>query len=244
MPEVLGLPVATFAACLAVVFAGSVMQATTGVGVGILSSPVLVLADPDFIPGATILAVIPLSLSVAVIERRDVDRGDAIATLAGRVPGMVLGVAVLAIISDQTLAILVGVTVLAGVAASLTTPRFHPTSAALAIAGFGSGFTGTAVGVGGPPIALVYQHADPVVMRATVSTIFSVGSVLSAIALAVGGEIGSRQLQLAGSLMPAVFVGLLVARYFREMLTGPAVRPAVLGLSAFAATALLVRTLT
>ncbi|WP_420450179.1 hypothetical protein [Ilumatobacter sp.] len=61
-------------ACLSIVYLGAVMQASTGVGVGILSSPVLLFVDPDFVPGAIVLAVIPLSLTVAVADRAHVDR--------------------------------------------------------------------------------------------------------------------------------------------------------------------------
>ncbi|WP_420450180.1 hypothetical protein [Ilumatobacter sp.] len=79
-------------------------------------------------------------------------------------------------------------------------------------------------------------------MRATISLFFSVGSVLTAIALVVAGEIDSRQVELALLLLPAVLLGLATARRYRSRLIGSGVRPVVLGLSAFSAIALLVRT--
>ncbi len=243
MPDIAGLSFGVAAACLVVVFVGAVMQATTGVGVGILSSPVLLLADPSFVPAAMIAAVVPLAFVVAWADRHHVDREGVATALVGRVPGMVLGVIVLRAIDENALAVIVAITVILGVIASLTTRRFQPTPPALFAAGLGSGFTGTAVGVGGPPIALTYQHADPVTMRATISLFFSVGTVLSVIALAVGGEYGSREVELTVLLLPAVMLGLVTARWFKELLTGPAVRPVVLVLSSFAAVALLVRTL-
>lgn len=241
--EVFDLPLLGALACVAIVYVGAVMQAATGVGVGILSSPVLILVDPDFIPAGPLVAVLPLTFVVAWKDRSDIDRPGVTAALVGRVPGIFAGTAVLAAVSEDTLAILVSATVIVGVAASLSTPRFDPTRGALVAAGFGSGFTGTAVGVGGPPMALTYQHSDPAVMRATISVFFAVGSTLSAIVLAAAGQIGTRQLQLIALLVPPVLLGLVTARRLKHFLVGGAVRPVVLGLSAFAAVALLIRTL-
>ena len=239
---VLGLPAGAALACVAVVYVGAIVQATTGVGVGIISSPVLLLVDPAFVPACIVLAVLPLSMTVAWADRAHVDRPGVLAALAGRVPGLVLGALVVASISETVLSILVGVTVLGGVVVSLTARRFDPSRLALVLAGFASGFTGTAVGVGGPPMALTYQHSDPVTMRATISVFFAVGSVLSAVALALAGEIGGRQLELLALLVPAVLAGLATARHQAARLVGPGVRPVVLALSAFSAVALLVRT--
>jgi uncharacterized protein len=240
---VVGLPLLGAIACLAVVYVGAIMQATTGVGVGILSSPVLLLVDPAFIPACTVLAVLPLTMSVAFADRAHIDRPGVAAALVGRIPGTVLGAVVLTAISDDALKLMVAATVLLGVVVSLTAARFTPTRSALVVAGFGSGFTGTTVGVGGPPIALTYQHSDPVRMRATISMFFTVGSVLSAITLAIAGELGRRQLELTALLLPAVVLGLATARRHKARLVGPSVRPTVLGLSAFSAIALLVKTL-
>lgn len=239
---IVGLPLLGAIACLLVVYVGGVMQATTGIGVGIVSSPVLLQADPDFIPAAVVAAVLPLSFTVAWKDRAHVDRAGVTVAIIGRLPGIVLGVAVIAVVSDTTLGYLVAATVLLGVVASLTAKRFEPSMPALAAAGCASGFTGTAVGVGGPPIALTYQHSDPVTMRATISVFFSIGSVLSIIALAAVGEFGRRQLELTALLVPAVLLGLFTARRYKHRLVGSGVRPVVLGLSAFSAIALLIRT--
>ena len=90
---------------------------------------------------------------------------------------------------------------------------------------------------------MTYQHSDAVTMRATISFFFSVGSILTAIALVFAGELGWRQLQLATLLLPSILLGLATARRYKHRLVGSAVRPIVLGLSAFSAIALLVRTL-
>jgi uncharacterized membrane protein YfcA len=237
-----GLPLATALACLAVVYLGAVMQATTGVGVGMIASPVLALADPAFIPACVVLAVIPLSATVAWADRHHVDRPGVGFAILGRIPGVVVGAAVAAAMTDEALAVLVGGSVLLGVAVSITSKRFSPTRTAITAAGFASGFTGTSTGVGGPPMALTYQHIDATVMRATISAFFTVGAIMSAIALTAAGEIGRRQLELAALIAPAIVAGLVTARLAKERLTGPLIRPVLLGVSTFAAAALLVET--
>ncbi len=79
-------------------------------------------------------------------------------------------------------------------------------------------------------------------MRATISVFFSVGSLLSVVALALAGEIGRRQLELTVLLLPAILLGLATARRHKDRLVGSGVRPVVLGLSAFSAIALVIRT--
>jgi uncharacterized membrane protein YfcA len=141
------------------------------------------------------------------------------------------------------LAVLVGLSVLVAVAVSLTDWRVPLTDPALVGAGAASGFTGTTTGVGGPPMALTYQHHDPAVMRATISAFFFVGAIFSAVALWAAGEIGARQLELSGLLLPAVLLGTVTARVLRHRLRPEIVRPAVLVVCAGSAVLLLVDSL-
>lgn len=238
----LGLSVAMTVACLAVVYVGAVVQASFGIGVGMIASPVLALADPDFIPAAIVISVLPLTFTVAWADRAHVERRGVGLALIGRVPGVVLGAVVAASISDELLAGLVAGSVLLAVAVSLTTRRFRPTDTALVVAGLASGFTGTTTGVGGPPMALTYQHHDPVTMRSSISAFFAVGSLLSIIALALAGEVGTRQLQLGALLVPPVMLGVATSRVVQGRIDPARVRPIVLVICAAAATLLLVET--
>jgi len=69
-----------------VVFVGATVQASLGIGLGMIAAPILAIADPDFVPVAIIVAVIPLSGMVAWTERRHIDRRGVAFTLGGRVP--------------------------------------------------------------------------------------------------------------------------------------------------------------
>ncbi len=239
----LGLSLPVVAACLGVVFVGSAIQASIGIGLGMLAAPFLTLVDSDFVPVAIVIAVVPLTLTVAVADRSHIDGRGFWVAVAGRLPGVIVGALVASAITNEVLALLVAGSVLAAVAASATGIHFHTSDATVFGAGAASGFTGTAVGVGGPPIALVYQHNDPAVMRSTLSAFFAIGSPMSIVALAFAGEIGTRQLQLSALLIPGVIAGTLLARRVKHLLDPRWLRPAVLALCAFTSVTLLIETL-
>ena len=95
---------------------------------------------------------------------------------------------------------------------------------------------GTVAGVGGPPMALTYQHSDPRTLRATLATFNMIGSAFTIPSLAIAGVIGRRELQLALMQIPGVLLGLWVGQFTITRLPPERVRPIVLvacGASAF-----------
>ncbi len=236
----LGLSVWAILACWLAVFVGATVQSSIGIGLGMIAAPVLALADPDFVPSAIVIVVLPMSIAIAWVDRTHIVGRDVGLALVGRVPGVIVAGIVVAAISDRTLGLIVAASVLLAVIASLAGRVFRTTPAALVAAGAASGFTGTATGVGGPPMALVYQRSDAATMRATLSAFFSIGTLLSIIALVAAGKLGTRQWQLAALLLPAVLFGVVTARRVRHLLTPTVVRPLVLTVCTVAAVALLI----
>jgi hypothetical protein len=200
------------------------------------------MADPAFVPGAIVITVIPLGVSVAVQGRHSIDRRGVLLALIGRLPGVVLGTLAVALLASEVLAVVVGVSVLLAVAATATRVRVRTTGPTLVTAGVASGFTGTATGIGGPPMALTYQHADPTTLRSTLGAFFTVGALMSLTGLIVSGSVGARQWELAMLILPGVVLGVVLARRFADRLRGDRVRAAVLALCAASAVALLVET--
>ena len=239
-----GLSVGIAIACVLVVYVGATVQASIGIGLGMIASPMLALADTDFIPAAIMLAVLPLTFTIAWVDREHIAPRDVGFALVGRVPGTIAGALVVAALSDRVLAVMVAASVLLAVVASITGRLFRPTDKALMVAGLASGFAGTTTGVGGPPMALTYQNSDPATMRATISAFFSIGSLMSIGALALAGEIGVRQLQLTALILPGVVLGVVTARLVKDRLRPEVIRPAVLVICTTAAFALLIETFT
>jgi uncharacterized membrane protein YfcA len=131
--------------------------------------------------------------------------------------------------------------VLFAVVASLSGLRFAPSRRNLAIAGVASGFGGTVAAVGGPPMALTYQHADPRTLRSTLALFNTIGSGFTIPSLVIAGAIGRHEVALGLMLVPGVVAGLWVGRFTIARLAPDRVRPFVLVVCAASALALLVR---
>src|SRR5262245_48465956 len=159
----------------------------------------------------------------------------------GRVPGTVVGVVIVALVSGDLLATLAGSAVLAGVALSLLPRHVSVNRETATTAGATAGVLGTTAAIDGPPLALLYQRHPGPTIRATLACAFLVGAVMSFAALAAAGEIHGWQLLLALALAPALLVGLagstLVTRWIGER----SLRPAVLILVTIAGIAAIVR---
>jgi len=240
--EFLGLNPWLAVLAVAIVLVGSATQASIGVGLGLLAAPTLTLIDPGFIPGAIAICVIPLTVGMTIRERHHVDRQIFRAVL-GRVVGIFAGAWILTVAGQTFIAVVIGLSVMFAVVASAAGVRFAPSRRNLMIAGTAAGFTGTVAGIGGPPMALTYQHSDPRTLRASLAAFNTVGSAFIIPSLAIAGVLGRRELQLGLMLIPGVLAGLWLGRIGIARLPTEKVRPIVLVVCASSALVLLVRQL-
>lgn len=237
--DVIGLSPWLAALAVVIVIIGSATQASIGVGLGLLAAPTLSLMDPGFVPGALAVSIVPLTVGMTVRERDHIDPG-IYRAVVGRVIGVLIGAYIVADASQDFIATVIGISVLLAVFGSLSGITFPPSPRNLLIAGTASGFTGTVASIGGPPMALTYQHADPKALRASLAAFNTVGSAFTIPALTVAGVLGVRELQLAALLIPGVVVGLFLGRIGVARLPANRVRPFVLLACATSATVLLV----
>lgn len=240
---IVGIEPSMLLVCMLIVFAGALVQGTVGVGLGMLGAPLLALVDPAFVPVGILLPVVPLSLTMAWRERHHVDTAGIRWAVIGRIPGTIVGAWVVGHADGSALTFLIGIVVLAAVVASLAGVRFAPSNRNLAIAGMASGFTGTSAGIGGPPMALTYQHGNPATIRSTLAVYFFIGLTISFVSLAVGGVIDRRQVELGLLLVPASILGTAVAPAFARRVPAHRVRVSVLLLCAASAITLMVEEL-
>lgn len=221
---------------------GAAIQATIGLGMAVLAAPILALIDPEFLPVTTIVMVLPLSIGVARRERQHIAWRDAGIALCGRFPGVVLGSLLLASTGTGVVRLLVGISVLLAVATSVTNYRVTTSTRNLLVAGLASGFSGTTAGIGGPPIAIAYQHEKPSTTRATLAAFFGLGSIISFAGLAAVGEVHQRHLALCALLLPGVLLGLVISRPVISRLPEHRVRFALLATCSLSAVLLLAET--
>ena len=112
--------------------------------------------------------------------------------------------------------------------AALAAPAFTPKAGSCVAAGFVTGITETATGIGGPPLAFLYQHRPAANLRATIAACFFVGEVVSLALLAAAGRLDLDQALLAVLFLPAVAAGSLASRVIHRKLDGGLLRIGVL----------------
>jgi uncharacterized membrane protein YfcA len=233
----------TVAAVLVVAAAtlvGASIQGSIGFGMNLVTVPVLALTLPDALPVTPVLFGIPISIAMVRHERHAVDRPGLVWIVAGRVPGTVAGAVIVASVSTDVLKIVIGASVLLAVALSVAAPPVPLSPATQFSAGVVSGTTGTAAGIGGPPLALLYQHRPGPTMRATMAASFLFGTFLSIASLSVAGKVTLADCVLAAALAPLVIGGWWLGRHSHEFLDRQWLRPAVLTFAAISAVVVLV----
>ena len=238
---ILGVPTATVLAIALVVVVGALVQTLVGLGLGLVSAPLVTLLDPALMPELPLLlaAVLPL---VTLVESHDqIDWRGLAWVLPARVPGTALGIALLAWFSERALGIAVAVMVLTAVALTGRAVVVPTTRGALGAAGFVSGTTGTTTSIGGPPVALLYQHRPPEQIRSTLAVFFVVGALLSLGGIGLAGRLDGRTVLLGLLLTPCLLVGAWAGARLRPLLPVGGTRYAVLALCALSALVLLVR---
>jgi len=229
------------AVLLLAVLAGATVQGSIGFGVNLVAVPVVALVEPSALPTTLVALALPLTIVMVLREHRHIDRPGLGWGLLGRAPGTIVGVWIVVVVSTDMLAVIIGATVLLAVAASIMSPPIPVTPGTALTAGFASGLFGTATSIGGPPLALVYQHHDGPVLRSTLAAAFMVGIAFSLTGLGVGGQVEGWQLLLALALVPGLFVGLWLSGPLARFVDVSLLRPAVLAFSAVTGALAIVR---
>ncbi|MFI6144524.1 sulfite exporter TauE/SafE family protein [Streptomyces sp. NPDC051109] len=204
------------------------VQGSSGLGFALIVAPVAGILDPGLLPVFVLASMIPLNLYVAWRERAALDlRGAGWITVArlAATPG---GLALLWLIPDRSLGLFVGIATVLAAVVSLAAPAFTPGRAAYVGAGAVTGLTETATGVGGPPLALVYQHRPPAELRATVAVCFLIGEAASLVLLFATGQGRVQDLGQAVLLLPAIAAGAWLSRVVHHRLDARRMRLFVL----------------
>lgn len=188
------------------------VQGASGLGFALIVAPVAGLLDPALMPVFVLASMIPLNAYVAWRERRSLDLRGAGWITGARLAATPGGLVLLWAIPAGSIGFFVGAATVLAALVSLAAPAFTPSRAAYVGAGVVTGLTETATGVGGPPLALVYQHRPPAELRATIAVCFLVGEVASLALLFTTGSGDPAQLRWALFLLPALAAGAWLSR--------------------------------
>jgi uncharacterized membrane protein YfcA len=233
----------TYAVIAAAVLVGSVVQSAVGLGVGLVAAPVTALLEPELMPGALLMVAVLMPCLTLISDHHDIDWPGLGWSLPARLPGTLVGVWVVTTLSARELGIAIGVVVLAAVAVTWRAIQVPVNRATLSAAGFASGITGTATSIGGPPIAIVYQHRPAREIRTTMAVYFLIGAGISLVALLVSGDLTRDQGVASLELLPFLAVGTVLGALARRSIPAQVVRPVVLLVSSASALVLLVKSL-
>ena len=220
---------------------GAILQASTGLGAGLVIVPLLALVSLIFVPGPLVLASMALSGLMAYQGRREIDGRGLPLLLSFLFVGVVLGAYSISAIPAQRAGIAFGVLVLIAVVVSAAMPRLERSVPVAVGAGVSSGFMGAISGIGAPILALLYQHEKPRVLRATLGFIFFLSSIAILVCLHFAGRFGWQETWLGLALVPGYVLGFLVAPPIARLLDRGNSRFAVLFISSLSAIVLIAR---
>ncbi len=231
----------TFAFVATGVTVAAFVQGTTGVGFALIVAPMLGLLAPAMIPACLLMLMLPLNAYVAWRERAALDKRGAGWITLGRLAGTFGGLWILTVLTAAYLNVLIGAVTIVAAVTTLLLPEFRAGRQSFIAAGVVTGITETATGIGGPPLALVYQHHASPVLRSTIAVCFLVGELISLGMLAAAGRIDTPQVAGALMLVPALVVGAAVSRRVHRRVHGRGLRLFVLLFAIVSGAALLLR---
>lgn len=232
----LGVYIAVFA----VMVAASTVQASVGMGQGLLSAPLLRLLHPDLLPGPIVLVGLLTGIAVMVRDSQRTDVAEVVPAIAGRAVGTGIAIALLAVLSESGLTVMIGAIVLILVILRVTGARVAKTPKTLAGAGVASGIGGTIAALGGAPIGLLYeQHARARDFRGPLAVFITAGGIFGVGSLALAGKYDDGGWLLGLALVPPVAIGWILARWVTPIVDRGFLGPIVLVLSSSSAIVLI-----
>lgn len=196
---------------LTVVFA-STLQAITGFGFNIVGTPLLMLfIAPKQVVSLAIFGALILNIMVIHKTRGQGDLRMILPMFAASTLGILSGVYILKIIDGGTLKIAVGAIVVLmslALATDFTVTIRRERLASIFVGGL-SGFMGGATSMSGPVVAmfLMNQRQDKAALRANLVRYFCLGNIITLGTLYFMGVMDTTVFQLAGYIVPGVFVG-------------------------------------
>ncbi len=210
------------------------LQAAIGFGMALIAAPLLLVLYPPLIPGPLMGAGLLLTGLVAYEERSEIDFSGVKYAVIGRLLGTALAALFLTLASTRVFNLSFGGLVFLGVMLSWAGFHISPRPLSASLAGFLSGLMGTISSIGGPPMALLYQHSGMHTLRATLAAYFVLGTSISLLALGAIGYYGPEEVRLTLLLTPAMLAGFLLAKLLEGRISDGAIRPLILSLSLLA----------
>ena len=194
---------------------GAIAQSAIGLGFGIPAC-FLVLLEPSMVPSCIILMGTFLAFSNALLSLKDIIKVDLIYAYFGRLIGSFMAMPLIFLtLGTNNYLIIFGILLLVATYMSIKKWNIVANKKNITIAGTISGLMGTLTGIGGPPMALVYQNSSARKVVATLNMFFGVGALFSVILFVYYDLINLPEVMKSIYLSPALIIGTYIGR--REM---------------------------
>ncbi len=219
------------------------MQGSLGIGLTLVAGPALISIDSGFAPGPLLLVGQVISCRHVLAERHHVDVGTFRRCLIGLPIGLVAGLTVLELVSEQTLAIVIGLLTASAAVGLLAGMRVRRSSPVDVATGAATSFGSVTAGLPGPPIAIGFSEMSPREMRGTASAFILTQAIIGWLGLVVTGNFAGREVELSAWLLPGVVLGMVLARFLRPLVDRNWFRPAILVIALAGGVALVIKQL-
>ncbi|MXP23539.1 TSUP family transporter [Gordonia sp. HNM0687] len=194
-------------AAIAVLFFASMLQSITGSGFGLVAAPLLLMVDPDLVPGPLLVLTVVAMASVLWRDGRYCDLRTTVRLGIALLPGVLVGVWLISAVDPVVLTAVTAAMSIAAAVAAFAGARLPQRKSILTGAGALGGLMGVIAALPGPPLALAYAPDDRRTLRATLSVYFLAVSVVSLIMLHVAGGAEVFDWRSMAVLAPAVALG-------------------------------------
>jgi uncharacterized membrane protein YfcA len=197
---------------LILIIFGAITQSAIGIGFGIPAG-ILVLLEPSMVPSCIILMGSFLALSNAMLSYKDIIKVDLIYSYTGRVIGSILAMPLIFLtLGTDYYLIIFGVLLLIATYLSAKKWDIVATKKNITIAGTASGLMGTLTGIGGPPMAIVYQNSSAKKVVATLNMFFGIGALFSVLLFIYYDLINLPEVMKSIYLAPGLIIGTYIGR--------------------------------
>jgi uncharacterized membrane protein YfcA len=238
------MSIAGLVIALLVTFFAAAVQGVLGIGFAMVAVPILALIDPGLAPVPQLLITMPLTISMAWRERNHIQFADVTWIVAGRVPGVLIGVGLLAVATQRSIDLAIAAMVLLAVAIIASGHSFRRTKLTEFGAGTLSGISSFVASIGGPPLALLYSRDDGPTRRSNLAMVFTIGLSVTLIARIVSGNMTWDDVLVAFILFPALVLGYVASLRFKSLVPQRFAKVTILFLSTAGAVGLIVRAIT
>ncbi len=236
-------PLTTLLIANGIVIFGALVQTATGMGFGMIAAPLLALVSLEFVPGPMLFVNLFLSLIMLGDGRANVVSREIALLLPTILLGTVMGAAIVMLVPTDTLGVVFALLILVAVAVTVFARALALTSRNLVVCGVAVGVMGTATGIPGAPLVVLYQNETIEKTRPTMALVFTFSYMSSLVALAFAGAFSVSLAVLGLLMLPGLIVGYVAGKQIRGYMSKAMGRMLMLGISSTGAILLLIKSI-